>query len=70
MRCKHLVYMSTQYNGISCHWLVIKLIVWLSKVPSDIRYQRTLQLAHYYSYRLCILLASELAHRVVALTYS
>ena len=70
MRCRHLVYMSTQYNDVSCHWLVAKPIVRPSEVPSDIRYLRTLQLARYYSYRLRVPVASELSHGVVALTYS
>ena len=68
IRCRHLVYMSTQYD-VSCRWLVAKPIVRPSEIPSHIRYLRTLQLARYYSYRLRIPVASELAHRVVALTY-
>ena len=62
MRCRHLVYMSTQYNNVSCRWLVAKPIVRPSKVPFDIRYLRTLQLARYYFYHLRVPVASELAH--------
>ena len=67
MRCRHLVYISTQYDDISCRWLVAKPIVRQFEVSSDIR---TLQLARYYSFRLRIPVVSRLAHRVVALTYS
>ena len=52
MRCR--VDMSTQYNDVSCRWLVTKPIVWSSEV-------------HINSYRLHIPVASELAYRVVAL---
>ena len=69
MRCRHLVYMSTQYNVLCCR-LVAKPIVQPSEVPSDIRYLRTLQLVRYYSYCPHIPVLSELGHRVVALTYS
>ena len=69
MHCRHLVYVNTQYNDVSCRWLVAKFIVQPSEVPSDIQYLRTLQLARYYSYHLHVLVASKLAHRVVALTY-
>ena len=47
----------------SCRWLVTKPIVRPSAVPSDNWYLRTLQLARYYSYRLRIPVACELAHR-------
>ena len=67
MRC---MYMSTQYDDISCRWLVAKPIVQPFEVLSNIRYFWTLQLARYYSYCLRILVASRLVHRLVALTYS
>ena len=69
MRCRLLVYMSTQYNDVLRRWLVAKPIVRPSEVPSNIRYLRTLQLARRYSYSLRVPVTSELAHRVVALTY-
>ena len=69
MRCRYVVYMSTQYDDVLCRWLVAKPIVQLSEVPSDNRYLQTLQLAHDYFYRLGIPDVSELAHRVAASTY-
>ena len=48
MCCRHLVYMSTHCDEVLCHWLVATSIVRASKVPSDIPYLRTLQLAHNY----------------------
>ena len=70
MRCRYLAYMSTQYDDIFVSLVVAKPIVRPSEIPSDIWYLRILQLARYYSYRLRIPVVSELAHKVVALTYS
>ena len=67
VQVKRGVYMCTECDDVSCRWLVTKSIVRPSEVLSDIR---TLRLAHYYSYRPRIPVASELAHKVVALTYS
>ena len=46
---------------LSCHWLVAKPMVRPFEVPFNIQYLRTLQLVHYYSYRLLILVVFELA---------
>ena len=59
----------TEYDKVSCRWHVAEAIVRPFKVPFDIQYFQTLQLAHYSSYRLRITVVSKPAHRVVVLMY-
>ena len=49
MRCRCLMYVSTQYDDVSSRCLVAKPIVRPSEQPSDVRYLRTSQLARSYS---------------------
>ena len=49
MRCRRLMYVSTQYDDVSSRCLVAKPIVRPSEQPSDVRYLRTSQLARSYS---------------------
>ena len=63
---KNLVYMSTQYNDVSCRWLVAKPIVQPTKVLSE---KWALQLAYYYSYCLRIPVASKLIQRDTTCEY-
>ena len=69
MHCRCLMYVSTQYDDTSCRCLVAKPIIQLSERPSDVQHLRTLQLVCSCSWRLCILVVSELVHPVADLTY-
>ena len=46
MRCRCIMYVSTQYDDVSCCCLIAKPIVRPSELPSDVR---TSQLARSYS---------------------